>query len=172
MKLTRTDKDAFVSAVIQDIPKIDYEEQYRVLVVEDSIACLPEKVQAIARDKSLKHFISTTTHWHRGNMPTVTVFTGRGGSYTPSSEVAPKLAEIARLHREQEERLNLMRQSLNASISACTTLKMALERLPEFAKYLPEQREKAVHLPAIANLVADLTKMGWPKDKQPAKVAV
>lgn len=164
MKLTKTDKVAFVSAVIQDVPKIDYQEQYRNLVLEDSIAQLPEKIQAIARDKDLRHFIRTDSYWRSG-MGGVTAFVGRGNSYDVSVALAPKIAEVIHLHREQADRLDAIRSKVGAAIEPCTTLKMALERLPEFAKYLPEEREKSVNLPAIANLVADLSVLGWPKDK-------
>lgn len=67
---------------------------------------------------------------------------------------------------------NALESKLNAIIGGCTTLKQAMERLPEFVKYLPQERGGKVisTLPAIANVVADLTAAGWPKDK-PLKAA-
>lgn len=51
----------------------------------------------------------------------------------------------------------------NSHRAACKTLKQARERLPEFEKYPPKDVEKSpTMLPALANLVADLTKVGWP----------
>jgi hypothetical protein len=167
MKLTRADKDAFTSAVVQDIPKIDYEEQYRKLVYEDAISQLPEKIQAIAKDVSLNRFLATRIVWGRGSLGTISVFAAReSGEYKPSStEVASKINALVRASREQEDRLVETQRKVRGAIEPCTTLKMALERLPEFAKYLPEPRAKSVNLPAIANLVADLSTLGWPKDK-------
>ena len=37
--------------------------------------------------------------------------------------------------------------------------------LPEFAKYLPKAVAKTDNLPAVANLVADFVKAGWPKEQ-------
>ena len=168
MKLTRTDKDAFISAVIQDIPKVDYQEQYRALLQEDAIAQLPAKIQAIARDKELRHFLRTGVIWGRGNMSSVAVYEGHGTNFKPTPAVSEKVDQLIQLRREQGQRLEDMRLKLNAAIAPCATLKMALERLPEFAKYLPEAREKSVYLPSIANLVADLSTLGWPKDQAKA----
>ena len=42
--------------------------------------------------------------------------------------------------------------------------------LPEFEKYLPADEQKALRsVPVVANLVADFTKAGWPKDKAARK---
>ena len=164
MRLTKSDKDAFVLAVVQDIPKIDYQEQVRALIHDDSIAQLPAKVQAIARDKALCHCLETSSWW-RSQFGSIRVYEPRGCSYTPTEEVQTKVDELTQLHNEQEARLEAARAKLRGAIEPCTTLKVALERLPEFEQYLPKQQEKSVYLPSIANLVADLATLGWPKDK-------
>lgn len=170
MRLTKSDKDAFVLAVVQDIPKIDYQEQIRSLVYEDSIAQLPEKVQAIARDKTLSHYLETGTFWRSHAVGSIRVFEARGGGFNISKEAQAKLDKLTELHNEQDKRLNEAAAKLRGAIEPCTTLKIALERLPEFETYLPKQQEKTVYLPSIANLCADLSKLGWPKDKAtPAK---
>ena len=170
MRLTKSDKDAFVLAVVQDIPKIDYQEQARAMIYEDSIAQLPAKVQAIARDKTLSHYLEMGNHWHNP-FGSVRVFEPRGTCYNSTKEVQAKVIELSKLHNEQEARLDEARAKLRGAIEPCTTLKIALERLPEFEQYLPKQQEKTIHLPSIANLCADLATLGWPKDKQltPAK---
>lgn len=171
MRLTKSDKDAFVLAVVQDIPKIDYQEQVRTLVYEDSIAQLPAKVQAIARDKTLSHYLETGAYW-RTSFGSIRVFEARGTSFALSKETQAKIDKLNELHIEQEERLSQARAKLRGAIEPCTTLKIALERLPEFETYLPKQQEKSIYLPSIANLCADLSKLGWPKDKAaPVKAA-
>lgn len=171
MRLTKSDKDAFVLAVVQDIPKIDYQEQVRTLIYEDSIAQLPAKVQVIARDKALSHYLVTGSYW-RTSFGSIRVFGASGGNFMPSKEVQAKVDKLNELHNEQEKRLDEARAKLRGAIEPCTTLKVALERLPEFETYLPKQQEKTVYLPSIANLCADLSKLGWPKDKAaPVKAA-
>lgn len=163
MRLTKSDKDAFITAVVQDIPKVDYLEQIRAIVVEDSINRLPEKVQAIARDKTLSHFLETTSYWTGNN--SILVYRARGTHYSPSKAAQAKINDLTKLSNEQETRLGDARAKLRGAIEPCTTLKVALERLPEFEQYLPKQQEKTVYLPSIANLCADLATLGWPKDK-------
>lgn len=47
---------------------------------------------------------------------------------------------------------------------ACTTRKQLEEALPEFSSYLPEEEAKAAkNLPAVANVLSDFVKAGWPK---------
>lgn len=169
-RLTKYQREAFVEAVMQDVPTIDYEKQAHDLVKNAALAALPPKVREIAQDKSLNHYLETTNHWfgyNHGNFSSVTVYQGRQCSYmTP--EVEAKLEEIIELAKAQDERLNETRSKVKAAIGGCTTDRMARERLPEFIKYLPEPEEKTPYLPAVANIVADLVSLGWPKDGEKA----
>jgi Nucleotide modification associated domain 5 len=167
MKLTKYDRQAFVKAVLADIPQIDYREQARKLIYEDSIDQLPKVLQDAARDEKAKSYIHTTSHYLSAFYNSFTVFGQRYHDYKPSDKIKTKLGELIAAHEAQKEKLDAVEAKLTASIEACTTLKSAKERLPEFEKYLPADRtpEKGVYLPAVANLVADLATLGWPKDK-------
>lgn len=172
MKLTKYDRQAFVKAVMADIPKEDYREQVRKLLLEDSIEALPKKLQDAARDPACKDYLETGNHYRQAFSNSFTVFDKRwSSSYTPSATAKQKLTELEKLHTAQKDKLDAVEEKLRASIEACTTLKMAKERLPEFEKYLPIDRtpEKGTYLPAVANLVADLATLGWPKDAAPTK---
>lgn len=165
-RLNTYQRQAFVSAVMHDIPKIDYEAQAHALVKEAAFAALPPQVRAIAADKKLNHYLATQSHWfgyQNGGFSQVTVFQGRGESYlTP--EVTKKLDAIIEAAQAQRERMAEMESKLKAAINACSTDRIARERLPEFESYLPEKEEKTQYLPAVANIVADLMSLGWPKD--------
>jgi hypothetical protein len=54
-------------------------------------------------------------------------------------------------------------RSLNSAIMSCTTLAALKKTFPEFEKYYPTEEQPTKNLPALANVVADLTKLGWPK---------
>jgi hypothetical protein len=58
-----------------------------------------------------------------------------------------------------------LQNKLTQTIHSINTVKQAHDLMPEFAKYLPEVVEKTKQLPAVANLVADLNKAGWPPKK-------
>lgn len=172
MKLTKYDRQAFVKAVMADIPKEDYREQARKVLLQDSIEALPKKLQDAARDPTCKDYLETGNYYLQAFNNSFTVYDKRwSGHYTASATAKKKLDELCSLHVAQKEKLDAVEQKLVASIEACTTLKMAKERLPEFEKYLPQDRtpEKGAYLPAVANLVADLATLGWPKDKEPTK---
>ena len=44
------------------------------------------------------------------------------------------------------------------------TVDKFFEAFPEFEKYLPSEAQPTKNLPALANVVADLSKLGWPKN--------
>lgn len=168
MKLTKYHRDAFIRAVLDDIPKINYEEEARKLVYEDSIAQMPPELQKLARDNTKNQWLRMDTFWRHAFRSSFSVFEPRGGNYKPSAACQAKLEELEKANNEQIKRLDDVESKISASISACSTLKVAKERLPEFEKYLPDEPNggSSDNLPAIANLVADLSKLGWPKDKK------
>jgi hypothetical protein len=172
-RLTKYQRDAFVEAVMQDVPTIDYEKQAHDLVKNAALAALPPQVRAIAANKELSHYLETTNHWfgyHQGDFSSVTVFQGRCTNYM-TDEVRKQLDAIVELAKAQNERLSETRAKVRAAIGGCSTDRIARERLPEFAKYLPEPEEKTPYLPAVANIVADLVSLGWPKDGEKAASA-
>jgi hypothetical protein len=47
-----------------------------------------------------------------------------------------------------------------------STRKALVDLLPEFEKYLPADEAKAIaSLPAVANVLSDFVKAGWPKNQ-------
>lgn len=176
MNLTKLHKEAFVRAVMDDVPRHDFNGEYETLIKADMLATALPKVLAILTDPEVSHLVltgctsvspATTKHNNSWYYPyslgisRVTTYSG----YEPSkqAEAATELLML-RAITEQETRLQL-EQKINAVISACRTLKAAHERLPEFAKYLPAEEVKGTMLPAIANLAADLMEAGWPKQQ-------
>lgn len=91
----------------------------------------------------------------------------RGLTNSELAEISdcPEMMAIRQGYADEFNMLNNLRKQLTAVIAACTTLKQAKEALPEFIKYLPEEPGNPVDrtLPVVGNLVADLSKAGWPK---------
>ena len=166
MRLTKTIREAFVRAAIADVPTTDYLQLVRDAVLADLVAKLPPKVRAVWDDPKLRHWVNTD--WGSFYRVSVTHPSMRN-SQTPalSSETDAKCAEWMRLHKEQESSIRKLRDSLSAAAESMTTRKGLAELLPEFEKYLPEDEKQALRtVPAIANLVADFSKAGWPKGKK------
>lgn len=169
MKLTTMIRDAFVRSAMNDVPSVDYSEQARSLLLADSIAQLPPKVRAIAKDKELSHFIETTSY-HTSGLGYMTVCVGRGDQFKPTEEVRAKLDQMRTANEAQSEAHNELKSKIKAIAYSVTTRKALANMLPEFEKYLPADEQAAIKtLPAIANIVSDFTKAGWPKGKKPAK---
>jgi hypothetical protein len=79
-----------------------------------------------------------------------------------NSQVEGLLTALA----HQVERINALRTKLSATADAVSTRKALIDLLPEFEKYLPADESKAVaSLPAVANVLSDFVKAGWPKNQ-------
>lgn len=174
MRLTNLHREAFVKAVLADVPFVDYDEQIRKIVYEDAIEALPAAVQKIARDPVLKDYLNTSYFYRSARlMPTVTVIARDRDGYRLSATAEGKVNALLELKQQRKVRDDL-ENKLKAAIGACATRRSAAESLPEFEKYLPVDpggRPKSDYLPAIANLVTDLAAAGWPKGKQATAVA-
>lgn len=170
MKLTTADRAAFVRAVLDDVPKVDYNEQARKIVMDDAIARLPKKIQAIWNDNALRGFIKCDK-WVQlpGALNSVHIPNVDGDL---AAETRSKLEELNTAHKAQMDNLRDIELQLKGTISGYSTLKQALAGLPEFAQYLPADRDRTgvANLPAVANVVSSLVRAGWPKnDKNTTK---
>lgn len=170
MRLNKTHKDAFVRAVMDDLPCIDYNEQAKQLVEEYFAAKCPADIVAFNKK-------------HPGLLKTQRVATPYplNGVYTPfaleachNTESAhpvlwKKLVPLAEASAAQSAKAKELRAKVRGLIEACSTRKQAAERMPEFEKYLPaEETAPLANLP-VSNVVAELVSAGWPKGTEPPK---
>ena len=182
MRLTKYHKEAFVMAVMADVPKHDFADDYAKLIKADMLENATPKIRAILTDSDVSHLVLTGRDSVRAEsikidnraycywelqLGSPVVYNG----YEKSKSV--KAAESRLAHRAAEQMLTRkkLKASVEGIIGSCYTLKSAHERLPEFTKYLPEAEVKGSLLPAIANLAAELVKAGWPQGKPEAVAA-
>jgi hypothetical protein len=66
-------------------------------------------------------------------------------------------------YEEQEDERHNAESRLSHAFAGINTLKQALTTFPEFKKYYPTEEQPTKNLPALANVMADLSKLGWPK---------
>ena len=163
MRLTKTDKDAFVRAVLDDVPSIDYDTQAHKLVRKGLIAKMPQ----VVREAYEAHPDWVRTN-HIGLPAGLNDFYGPARGYTSAKDLSPEIddeLETLRLaKKEQSTARDTLESHVRGMIESVTTLKAALKNFPEFAKYLPADRDATgtANLPA-ANVIAALTNAGWPK---------
>jgi hypothetical protein len=169
MRLTNYIREAFVTAAMADVPKIDYQEQATTLARE-SVRKLFEKDNPGIDYKQLEK-----TGW----LPKQTIhLPGIFWNISAASneydiiqlrdlKTWVRLNEMHELAKEQETKLKDLKNKLKGAAASCTTVKMLRELLPEFANYLPAETEATCRtLPAVANIMSDFVKAGWPKQNQ------
>lgn len=171
MKLTNFIRDAFIKGVMNDVPsKANNSEAIRKLVVDDMVSRLPTSVRQLWDDKANRHWLKTDFNSYGGvtvNYPAAEQYNSwNKPALTPIVQAKVDMLE-AETNQDKETRSSL-EQKIKAAAYGCTTRKQLVELLPEFEKYLPEDMAKATrtNLPAVANLLSDFTKAGWPKNKQ------
>ena len=165
MRLTRSDKEAFIRAVMDDVPMIDYDEMARKLVVETIDSIMPEEIR-VAHKKFPEWFKSDNYINTPYGCSSMFVFAPDSFLAESHSELWKQLKEIGNLANAQLNARSALKCKVTGMIETCTTLKTAQERLPEFITYLPADRDGTgvTNLP-VANTVTALMEAGWPKKK-------
>lgn len=171
--LTRAMKETLVRLILGDLPKIDYRDRIQALAEMAALQDAPETIKQAwaAKDKGRSRaWVETHTVYfdlNTGHSQGFTVPYSRGlnSSFTASilCSKVPELKEAvdaqAKLNKERTE----LKIQLLAQFQNIRTTKQFREVSPEFSVYLPEDPPKVSRLlPACSNLMADLTKAGWP----------
>lgn len=183
MRLTNSQRDAFVLAVLHDVPRVDYHIQLKTCVQDYLYQLAPAHIQeAYANPATRKYLTLGSVHIYREDVGFNDMYlvpyaehNNRWGRpemriELDKAEEKPALGVIKALvssMKAQTAEREALQNKLKQTIYSFTTVKSAREAMPEFAKYLPEIEEKTKNLPAISNLVSDLNKAGWPANKKP-----
>lgn len=165
MKLTNYIRDAFVKAAMADVPKINYNEQAEKLARKQLADLFEAAFPGVKMDYKTAEWLNSGSIDMPGELQTIH---GPRPSWEclKSTPVWKKLVELSKLHNEQNEKRRTLSTQLRGAAYACNTTKQLRELLPEFDKYLPAEEEKTCRtLPAVANIVAEFTKAGWPTKK-------
>lgn len=172
-RLTNYERDAFISAVMDDVPHIDYNEIARKALQNKAVSMLPPKVRAL--HKEFGHlFNSVHLYAVPGALGDVAVV---GETRTLVLDEMKKdvtfwksIEELGQAVRTQRDARKALESKIKAAIYGCTTIEKAHAVMPEFAKYLKKLAAPVDRtVPVIANLVADLNAAGWPRSKKPVK---
>ena len=154
MKIDKYQKQAIVKAIMQDVPPIDKAKRRVDLQAAIVKAMSPEvrKVYKTKPDALRMHYFGET------------VYVGYGSRDLISGDVDKKTLEaLVKPYEDEDIARRETEYKLKGIVDSCSTLKQLNDRLPEFKAYFPTEQQPTKNLPAIANVVADLTKMGWPK---------
>lgn len=169
MRLTNYDKNAFVRAVMNEVPKIDYQKQLDEVILLDSRLQLEPEVQVVHANPKTRMRLERRLHYAEGrgsNLGGTYIYGFTYSKYTASKEAGTKIIEIGTNADDQADTRATIEEKVRGMINACGTLKKAKELLPEeLHKYLPAEREvkSTANVPLVVNLIGDLTALGFPK---------
>ncbi len=155
-RITKWDKESIVRAIMADVPKPDKtkrkEELQAAIVKAMSPECrkLYNKSPSALRTYHIGDLVYDNCNWASREIIK--------GDVTEAV-----VDDLCKKYKAEDEAYNDARRALKGAIESCSTLKQLNDRLPEFKKYFPTAEKPAANLPALANVVADLAKLGWPK---------
>jgi hypothetical protein len=154
-RITKWDKQAIVKAIMADVPKIDKKKRKEKLQADIVKAMSPEARKLYKNCPEALRTQCIGELIYDGTWSSRDIIVGDVKGAVIDEMKKPYEAEDKK-HREVE-------YQLKGAIEACTTIKQLNDRLPEFKKYFPTVEKPTANLPALANVVADLSKLGWPK---------
>lgn len=170
MRLTNNLRDAFVRAVMGDVPVIDYDEQARKQTQSAMDTFWISEVGTLdIRDRAAKRDVLERRRYCAPS-PLQTL-TGYGPAGYRWLETLPALQEVlielAKLKRAQDLKVGELEAKIQGVAYSVTTRKALVAALPEFEKYLPPEDAATSRMtPVVQNVVADFVKAGWPKDRK------
>ena len=165
MKLTNTIRAAFVRAVMNDVPSVDYQPQADKLVNDMLDADFQKVAPGLSREALeasgwlSQHYVDTP-----GTLSNVRAVAPGHRCAKHNADVWAKLTEISVKKANQDLSRAQLQSKLTGCANSVTTRKALASLLPEFEKYLPADDAAASRtLPVVQNVVADFVKAGWPK---------
>lgn len=159
MRLTNTIRDAFILAVMQNVPREDYDAQATKLVQDDIRAQLPAKIREIADDPTLRRYLKLETIY-TGGFNNVAVYSN--GSAKLSDAAKEELNALTLKARAQTNTRDGLKSRLRSCAYGVSTRKALAEMLPEFERYLPPDEPADLRsLPVVANVVNEFKAAGW-----------
>ena len=153
--VTKWDKQAIVKAIMADVPRVDKDKRRKELQ-----AAIVKLMSPEAR-KLFNKTPNALRTYHVGEI----TYNGQWGSrdITIGDVTDTKVDELCAKYKEEDNARYDIERKLKGIVETCRTVKQLNDRLPEFKKYFPTVEKPVANLPAIANVVADLSKLGWPK---------
>lgn len=157
MKLNKYQKESIVRAIMDDVPKPN------VAAVKKEVQEGIVKLMTPAVRKVYKETPEALTKEYYSALYDDKDWNSR---FVILGNVTKAQVDVLMEPLNKQNRLrNDTRTRLEGVVKSCSTLKQLKDLLPEFVKYFPTEVEPTKNVPAIANIVTDLNKLGWPKGK-------
>lgn len=168
MKLTDSQRKAFVRAVMDDTPYENYYEKGIAIVQNEIVKEFPPALKAVYDDVKLRVLLRTMYILVKEPR----VFSGyyfyhpECREFVASEPIAKKLKDLAAKNQAQSDERQKIENQLRAGIRACNTLKQAQGVFPDLLRYLPSEPGKTGNLPAVIDVMPALKAAGFPKKEE------
>lgn len=155
MKLTKMTKQAIVRAIWNEMPEVDHTA--RKETIQKALVALFRPEVKVVYDrcpdalKSVYHHIVGYVLPHEERHLVVADLTNE----QINAAVEPFV--------EEDRQRRAVKDKLEALVMGCSTRNQLVKLLPECEKYLPAGESTDRSLPVVANVIADMAKLGWPK---------
>lgn len=167
MRLTNTMRDAFVRAAMNDVPQVDYNERVSKLVEAEVKAEFAKDFPGADYDKLVAAgWLEQSWYATPRGLSNPYVYMPPNFAHRFETRIGEQVAAMATASRTQDNIRDELEAKLKSVAYSVSTREALAKALPEFEKYLPEAPDAvAKNLPAVANIVADFSRAGWPKGK-------
>lgn len=173
MRLTKTVKDQIISAIMADIPEVDYDTLIQDTAIKEGLKTVPPEIMRL-KDK-YPEWINGEKYFYVPNFRGICLW---HSSDSKSIETTKGIiAPLVKKYKDQLDERKTMRAKLEASFANITTDTKFAELFPDFVKYMPSEVKPATGFAVATTEVLDgLKKLGWPKEAakpaaKPAKSA-
>lgn len=173
MNLNKSRREEIVAAVMRDTPKrhkLDIKERLQSVIDKAITERGPEGIRKLWKDKELGRFLnrcSTCASYivenvFMDNVPYVSALYGYEFDDAVKAEIKALIAD----HLDEIKQRAEAQSTLTAALAGIRTRKQFIDQFPKLAKYAPEEFKADRTVPAIANVMSTLSKLGWPAEKQ------
>ena len=162
MNLNKYAKKAIVSSIMADVPKVDI-AAFRKQIEAEIYKLMTPAVRKVLKETPKALNTGYVSELYDGqSWDTRNIILGNVSD--------KQLREICKPLDEAVAARQAIYSKLTGVMESVRTLGALKKLLPEFAAYFPTEDEPTKNLPAVANLVTDMVKLGWPTDKRKLKV--
>lgn len=161
MKLSKLTKQAIVRAIWNEVPEIDYKAR-KVAIQAALVELFTPEVKAIYKTQpgALKVEYCNCLGSYAGGSSDMSY---EDRHVTVADLTEEQINSVLEPYTEEYRARVEARNKLTALVTGCSTRNQLVKLLPECEKYLPAEASTDRSLPVVANVIADMTKLGWPK---------
>lgn len=175
MKLTKTHREEIVAAVMRDTPKrhkLSIGERIQAVVDKAIVERGPRGIRHLWKDKEFGQYLNRTScnagylragknAYYDSKFPHISTLCGMELDLEATLEIEAMLTE----HEQEMSERETAKSTLASALAGIRTRKQFIEQFPELEKYAPAEVTADRTVPAIANVMATLSKLGFPADK-------